>query len=141
MIVILKLIYSFTVLNYGPKRLACLAVLRMPKSLMGSISAKITFWRQTSQCLKRNDLTEGQCHVAQTWLHKIQHRSFLIPHSQIWIHYPHFYLPRRTLMSRHPVEPKASCLCHHALFRHLFFVNLCYPTNTEMATLCNCIFL
>jgi len=22
-----------------------------------------------------------------------------------------------------------------------FFVNLCYPTNTEMATLCNCIFL
>jgi len=34
-IVILKLIYSFTVLNYGPKRLVCLAVLRMPKSLMG----------------------------------------------------------------------------------------------------------
>jgi len=22
----------------------------------------------------------------------------------------------------------------------IFFVNLCYPTNTEMATLCNCIF-
>ena len=22
-----------------------------------------------------------------------------------------------------------------------FFVNLCYPTNSEMATLCNCIFL
>ena len=23
----------------------------------------------------------------------------------------------------------------------IFFVNLCYPTNTEMATLCNCIVL
>jgi hypothetical protein len=33
-IVILKLIYSFTVLNYGPKILAGLAVLRTPKSLM-----------------------------------------------------------------------------------------------------------
>ena len=112
-------IYSFTVLISGPKILARLAVLRMPRSLMGSISAKITFWRRVSQRLKRNDLTEEQCHVAQSRLHKIRHRSFLIPHSQIWIHYPHSYLPRRTFMSKQPVEPTASYLCPHALFRHL----------------------
>jgi len=108
-----KLIYSFTVLNYGPKRLVSPAALRMPEPFMRSIYANITFWRQTSQRLKGNDWTEGQCHVAQTQLHKIQHRSFLILHSQIWIHYPHFYLPRRTFMSSHPVEPMAGCLCPH----------------------------
>jgi len=43
--VILKLIYSFTVFNYGPKRLVSPAVLRMPELLMRSIYAKITFWR------------------------------------------------------------------------------------------------
>jgi len=101
--------------------------------------AKITFWSETSQRLKRNDSTEEQCHVAQTRLHKIQHRSFLIPHSQIWIHYPHFYLPRRNFMSRHPVEPMASCPYPHVLFWHLFLSwrqpmhflsNLCSQVHT-----------
>ena len=93
------------------------------KKLNGKYLCKDHFLN-TSQRLKRNDLTEGQCYVAQTRLHKIQQRSFLIPHSQIWIHYPHFYLPRRTFMSRHPAELMASCLCPHALFRHLFFCKL-----------------
>ena len=97
-------------LNYGPKRLVCPAVLRMPQPFMGSTYAKITFWRQTAQRLKRNDWTEGQCHEAQTRLYKIQNRSFLIPDSQIWIHYPHSYLPRRIFVSRHPVAPMASCV-------------------------------
>ena len=78
------------------------------------------FWRQTSQCLKGNDWTEGQWHVAQTRLHKIQHDSFLIPHSQIWIHYPQFFLSRRAFMSSYPREPMASCLYPQPLFRHLF---------------------
>jgi hypothetical protein len=108
-----KINLFFTVLNYGPKRLVSPAVLRMPETCMWSMYAKIIFWRQTSQRLKGNEWTEGQCHVAQTRLHKNRHHSFLIPHSQIWIPYPHFYLPRRTFMSSHPTEPIASHLCTH----------------------------
>ena len=115
-------------LNHGPKILACLPVLRMPKSLLGSISANITFWRRISQRLKRNDLTEEQCHVAQTRLHKIQHRSFLIPHSQIWIHYPQFYLHRRTfckitfLVLQGIWVKRMNCYCltrNHSMYMYL----------------------
>ena len=96
-------------LNYGPERFVGPAVLRMPEPCMWSMYAKITFWRQTSQRLKGNDWTEGQYRVAQTQLHKSQHHSFLIPHSQIWIRYPHFYLPRRTFISSHPVSGSRGC--------------------------------
>jgi len=50
-IVVPKLIYSFTVLNYGPKKLVSPAVLRMPEPFMRSIYAKITFWRQDFTCV------------------------------------------------------------------------------------------
>jgi hypothetical protein len=68
---------------------------------------------------ERNDRTEGHYHVAETQIHKMQLHSFLIPHSQIWIQYPQFYLHRRTFMSSHPREPMASWLCPHPVFRHL----------------------
>ena len=89
-------------LNYGPKRLISPAVLRMRELFMRSIYAKITFRRQTSQCLKGNNWTEGQCHVAQTRLHKIQHRSFLIPHSQILNSLPSLLSPQKNLHVQPP---------------------------------------
>jgi hypothetical protein len=103
-IVILKLIDYFTGLTYGPRRLVSPAVLRMPEPCMWSMCATFTFWR-TSQRLKTNDWSEGLCHVAQTGLHKGQRHGFLVLHSQIWIRYLHFYLPRRPFTSSHPIEP------------------------------------
>ena len=94
------------------------------RTLYGKYLCKNHFLETDFTTPEKKRLNRGQCHVAQTRLNKIQHRSFLILHSQIWIHYPQFYLPRRTFMSRHPVEPMASCLCPHALFRHLFFCKL-----------------
>jgi hypothetical protein len=72
-------------------------------------------FRQTSQHLKGNNWTEWQYHGAQTQLHKIQHHCFVIPHSQIWIHYHYFYLPRRTFMSSHPKEHVHSANCYTQL--------------------------
>jgi hypothetical protein len=118
-VVILKLINSFTVLNYGPRALVGPAVLRMPEHRMQIMYAKITFWRQTSQRLKGNDWTEGLCNVAQAQLHKI------------WFHYLQFYLARRTFMSSHPIEPMASCLCLHPLFRHLFSIHKDSPCTSS----------
>jgi len=39
-----KLIYSFIVLNYGPKRLVSPAVLRMPEPCIRSMYAEMFFW-------------------------------------------------------------------------------------------------
>ena len=107
-----ELINPFTVLNYGPRILVAPVVLRMPEPCMWSMYAKIT---QTSQHLKGNEWTEWQYHGAQTQLHKIQYHCFMIPHLQIWIHYPHFYLPRRTFMSSHPREHIHSADCYTQL--------------------------
>ena len=104
MTIILKLTDYFTGPTYGPRRLVSPAVWRMPGPCIWRMWATITFWRLNPQCLKGNDWTEGQCHVARTGLHKSQHHGFLIPHSQIWIYCLHFYLPRSTFMSNHPID-------------------------------------
>ena len=129
-----KIIYSFTVLNCGRKRLVSPAVLRMPEPWMWSMYAKITFWRQTSQRVKGNDWTEGQCHVVQTWLHKSQHHSFLIPHSRKSQDREHRGVLWKGLMICQGLE------CQKKK-KKFFFVNLYYPTSIEMCALCNCILL
>jgi hypothetical protein len=72
--IILKLTDYFTGPTYGPRRLVSPAVWRMPEPCIWRMWATITFWRLNPQCLKGNDWTEGQCHVAQTGLHKSHQR-------------------------------------------------------------------
>jgi len=108
------------VLNYGPRRLVCPAVLMMPEPCMWSMYAKSLFADGLHNTWKEITEQRGSTIEAQTQLHKIQHHSFLIPHSEIWIHYPHFYFPRRTFMSSDTRDPMASCPCPNPLFRHLF---------------------
>jgi len=138
--VILKLIYSFTVLNYGLKRLASLAVLRMPKSLMGSISAKITFWRHFTtpekKRLNRGAVLCSADSASQDPTTQLPDSAFTDLNSL-----PPLLSPKTNLHVQAPSWtygklPVSSC----SIQTPLFFVNLCYPTNTEMATLCNCIF-
>ena len=51
---------------------------------------------------ERNEWTEGQCHVAQTRLHKIQHSNFLIPHSQIMNSLHSLLSPQKNLNAQAP---------------------------------------
>ena len=68
----IKLIYSFTVLNYGPKRLVSPAALRMPEPFMRSIYANITFWRQISQRLKGNQMETAETTQHEQWFVSIR---------------------------------------------------------------------
>jgi len=131
-----KINLFFTVLNYGPKRLVNPAVLRKPETCMWSLFAEITFWRRTSHHLRGNDSTEGQCHVPQIRLHKSHNHSFLIPHSQIGIPYPHQMETTGRTQHEQLFASIRNWICKS---QDCTTEDNC--SSTEMATLCDCIFL
>jgi hypothetical protein len=65
-IVVLKLIYHFTGLTYGPRRLVSPAVLRMPEPCMCSMCATVTVWRDFTTPEKKR-LIRGAVPCSSDW--------------------------------------------------------------------------